>query len=574
MIKAINQIGMMAVCSLLFCAAASAASGPATQLILAAGDNQTAPGGTRVQGVVCVLARDANNSPVSGVIVTWGSITGGGGLTGPTEATDSSGVATLGGWTLGPAAGTNTITATSDGLPSVTFTAVATSALSADNLVIQWNNQLLLVFQNGAIAPTVAARALAELHTSIFDAWSAYDAKAVGTQLSGTLRRPQAEWTDANKNIAISYAAYRTLVDLFPSAKSQFNQLMSALQLDPANTTVDTTTPAGIGNVAAAANLAYRHGDGSNQLGDLNPGAYSDYTSFTPVNDVNTLNDPSKWQPLPLPNGGSQTFTTPHWGLVKPFALPASSDRKKLLPKAPATNGSKAFEKQAQELLDLSAALDDHAKTLGAYWIDKAGTVTPPGHWFQFAQVVSRRDKHTLDDDAKLFFEMGNAMLDVSIEVWDCKRHYESVRPITAIRYLFKSKPVSAWAGPNLGTQVISGDTFQSYIPTPSFPEHVSGHSTFSAAGAQILSSYTKSPAFNHSVTIPAGFTSIELNVPAQPLTFTWPKFVDAANDAGLSRRIGGIHFKDADLQGRVLGKKIAQLAYRKAQEYISGKVK
>ena len=53
---------------------------------------------------------------------------------------------------------------------------------------------------------------------------------------------------------------------------------MNSLGYDPANTTEDTSTAAGVGNVAAAAVLDFRHKDGSNQLGDLNPGAYSDYT--------------------------------------------------------------------------------------------------------------------------------------------------------------------------------------------------------------------------------------------------------------------------------------------------------
>jgi hypothetical protein len=60
-----------------------------------------------------------------------------------------------------------------------------------------------------------------------------------------------------------------------------FDPLMASLAYDPANTTTDTTTPAGVGNVACAAVLEYRHHDGSNQLGDEpggQPGvAYSDY---------------------------------------------------------------------------------------------------------------------------------------------------------------------------------------------------------------------------------------------------------------------------------------------------------
>lgn len=553
----------------------AAAAGTPTQMILAAGDKQTAPAGTRVTNIVCVLVLDAANKPVPGVIVTWGDVTGGGSLLGATEPTDATGIATLGGWILGPAAGANTTTATSPGLPSVTFTATATAPLPPDNVVVQWNDQMLLAFQLSNTAPTVAARALGVLHTSIFDAWAAYDEKAVGTRLGGTLRRPAAERTEANKNAAISYAAYRTLLDLFPAQKDSYDALMASLNLDPANTSEDPATPAGIGNLASAANIAFRHTDGSNQRGDLNPGAYSDYTSYMPVNDVATINDPNCWQPLLQPNGQPQVFTTPHWGLVKTFAIGDDTpQRKRIFPKPPKKVPVKAYTTQAQEILDLSAALDDRTKTIGAYWIDKAFTVTPPGHWALFAQFVSRRDRHTVDDDVKMFFALGNAELDASVEVWDIKRRYDSVRPISAIHYLFKGKNVNAWAGPGLGTQSILGENWKTYIATPPFAEYISGHSTFSATGAEVLHKFTKSTKFGMTVTVPPGFTTIEANVPAQPVTFFWKTFLDAAGDAGMSRRYGGIHFKDGDLQARAIGKTIGGLAFKKAQQYITGKVK
>ncbi len=72
------------------------AAGAPTQLLIAAGDNQTTPAGTRVPGVVCVQVRDANNVPVPGINVTWGAVTGGGSLTNPVETTNSIGIATLG----------------------------------------------------------------------------------------------------------------------------------------------------------------------------------------------------------------------------------------------------------------------------------------------------------------------------------------------------------------------------------------------------------------------------------------------------------------------------------------------
>ena len=81
------------------------------------------------------------------------------------------------------------------------------------------------------------------------------------------------ERTLANKQKAISYAAYRALVDLFPIDQSSvYIPLMQSFGYDPNDNSTDSTTPTGIGNVACAAVLSFRHHDGSNQLGDLAPG--------------------------------------------------------------------------------------------------------------------------------------------------------------------------------------------------------------------------------------------------------------------------------------------------------------
>jgi len=119
-------------------------------------------------------------------------------------------------------------------------------------------------------APPVVARALAIVHTCIYDAWAAYDERAVGTQLAGALRRPASERTLANKKQAISYAAYRALVDVLPvDINSAYIPLMKQLGYDTNDNSTDIEIPAGIGNVACAAELEYRHHDKSNQLGDL-----------------------------------------------------------------------------------------------------------------------------------------------------------------------------------------------------------------------------------------------------------------------------------------------------------------
>jgi hypothetical protein len=172
----------------------------------------------------------------------------------------------------------------------------------------------------------------------------------------------------------------------------------------------------------------------------------------------------------------------------------------------------------------------------------------------------------------KLFFALGNAMLDTSIAVWECKRFYDYVRPVSAVRFLYEGKPVRAWGGPYEGTQIISGDQFQSYIRTPAFAEYVSGHSAFSRAAATILKAFTGSDGFDGSVTLLAGSSRIEPGaVPAEEITLSWATFTDAADQAGLSRRYGGIHFEQGDLQGRNLGLQIGTKVWAKAGTFFKG---
>ena len=109
-------------------------------------------------------------------------------------------------------------------------------------------------------------------------------------------------------------------------------------------------------------------------------------------------------------------------------------------------------------------------------------------------------------------------------------------------------------------------------LVTPNFPEYVSGHSTFSAAGAEILRLFTESDDFGASVRFSAGSSKFEAGaVPARDVTVRWETFSEAANQAGLSRRYGGIHFEQGDVDARVAGRLVAKQAWVKAQSYISG---
>ncbi|MDQ6659449.1 MAG: vanadium-dependent haloperoxidase, partial [Chloroflexota bacterium] len=187
------------------------------------------------------------------------------------------------------------------------------------------------------------------------------------------------------------------------------------------------------------------------------------------------------------------------------------------------------------------------------------------------------KDKHALSDDVMLFFALSNAVFDAGIACWDAKRAFDYVRPITAVHYLYAGQPLTCWGGVGKGTITMSdGANFLPYqeanVVTPGFPEYVSGHSTFSAAGAYILQQATGSDSFGNSFTAAPGSSQIEPGyAPTTSVTLSWPTFSAAAAEAGVSRRYGGIHFQQGDLDGRTLGQQVATQAGTKALAYIQG---
>ncbi len=453
---------------------------------------------------------------------------------------------------------------------------VSARGFAADTIVVQWNDVLLHSVRLSKLGPPMVARAIGIVHTCGFDAWAAYDSVAVGTRLGASLRRPAVERTATNKQKAFSFAEYRCLLDLFPGQTDYIRSQMAAFGYDPDDASTDTTTPQGVGNVAAGAVTQFRHHDGSNQLGDLHPGAYSDYTGYQPVNDPDHINDPNRWQPIRFSDGQGgfvvPGYIGPQWGNVIPFALDPSSQFRP----GPAEQWPHGgYVAQAEHVLQLNAHLDDQQKMIAEYWADGPHSELPPGHWTLFAEFVSRRDQHTFDQDVQLFFEVGNAVFDAGIAVWECKRIYDSERPITAIHFLKAGKKILATV-PFQGKQVINGEDWLPYQPltfiTPPFPEYISGHSGFSAAAAEILKRFTGGDDFGGSVTLPAGSSRVEPGLtPQTDITLSWATFSEAAEQAGISRRYGGIHFEEGDLRARILGRQVGGVVWDKAQSYIQG---
>lgn len=463
---------------------------------------------------------------------------------------------------------------------------------SKKTIIVEWNQQLLEAVRHAAIGPPMVARALAVAHTCMYDAWAAYDERAMGTLSGDRLRRPAAERTMANKTIAISYAAYRAALDLFPAAKPALDDFMKSRGYDPANPAISIKAAAEVGNAACAAVLTFRQNDGSNESGEMakNRKPYADYTGYVAINEAGPtpgdflkVQDPDRFQPLyyaPNVRPLYPPFVGAQWFKVLPFAGPYEGEISRVLSEVPlARSGFKEYQTQAEELLEISAGLTDEKKMIVEYWADGPNSELPPGHWCLFAQFVSMRDNHTLDEDTKMFFVLTNALMDAGIAAWQEKRSADSVRPITAVHYLFHGKTIQAWGGPGKGTISMDGSVWlpyqPAYLPTPPFPEYPSGHSTFSAAAARILQLWTGSDKFDDQFIFEPGSSRVEPGItPKTPITLRWPTFSFAANQAGMSRRYGGIHFKSGDLAGRMLGCLVAEKVWLRGQNYFGAPAK
>jgi hypothetical protein len=536
---------------------------------------------------------------------------------------------------------------------------------SKQSVASQWVSEILdAVATPGAgsfLGPTGASRAYSMLGTAMYDAWSAYEYRPVSTLYADglidfDLQRPLIENTQANKETAISYAAFRVLNDVFSDSGLQgnFAAQMSSLGFDPNNTSTDLTTAAGIGNFVAQQLLDFRHQDGSNQLNN-----YADTTGFVPTNTVDNIINIEAWTPENVPIDtapGDPDFQRtqnplhPQWGGITPFALDSGNQFR---PPAPepflldpnatvdlvngtitrADNTVVAIDKnligtdinpnfiaQAQQVIDFSASLSPAGETgvptevtadglpggkvegetrklIAEFWEDGGGTPFPPGTWMLFGQKVAEQVNPDLDKDIGLFFNLGNAVFDAGVATWEAKYFYDYTRPVRAIRELGRLGLIGedpdddgiytifAWGGPEQGTIEIPVTEFLTYQtpgqdPSPPFAEYTSGHSSFSAAAAEVLKLYTGSDDFilgdgtqGLTVTFAPGSSRFEpgFTPMTETIDLSWLTFSEAADEAGISRLYGGIHFEDGDLNSRALGRSVGQTVFARTAFLMNG---
>jgi PAP2 superfamily/Domain of unknown function (DUF4114) len=377
------------------------------------------------------------------------------------------------------------------------------------NAVLGWNQAALDAIKTEKTNPPIASRNLAILETAVFDAVNGltafYDAYKFdnGTDPS------------ASVEAAASQAAYRVLTELYPNQKATFDGILNGYLQDlPKGDFV--TKGLAYGKAVAEAALASRANDGSKTV--------VPYTVSTEI---------GKWQPT----SAVTSPLLPQWGKVTPFALESGSQFR---PDAPPVLTSTEYAKDFNLTKDLGS-LNSTTRTadqteVAKFWADGGGTYTPPGHWNSIATQLLSQNNASLVESAHTLGVLSITLADAAIACWDAKYTYDAWRPVTAIRQAALD-----------GNSATTADaTWQPLIATPPFPEYTSGHSTFSSAAATVLTELMGNN---------VSFTTSSIGLPGVNRSFT--SFQQAAQEAGISRIYGGIHFLSANTSGLECGEQI-----------------
>jgi hypothetical protein len=309
----------------------------------------------------------------------------------------------------------------------------------------------------------------------------------------------------------VAEAADTVLDYLYPAQAATFDaQLGAALAAIPDGQS--KTDGIALGQQVAQEIIALRANDGS---------------SNTVTDNGSTA--VAQWQPTAP---GYATAVTPQWANVTPFALESSGQ---FLPPPPPALDSAAYAAAVNETESLGAG-NSTTRTadqtqIALYW------------WNSIADQVAQSAGDSMAEDAQLLAELNVAEADAAIAAWNSKYTYNAWRPITAIQ--------NANEIGNPG--ITQNPTWTPLITTPPFPEYVAGHPTFSAAAAQVLDSFFGS---NYA------FSYTDPSLGRTPgVTRSFTSFDEAAQEAGMSRIYGGIHFSFSIDAGFTLGQQVGDWA-------------
>ena len=402
------------------------------------------------------------------------------------------------------------------------------------------------------VAPPVMARDGAILHTAIYEAVNALSDNPNGSSLNNLPDLPQG----ASQEAAAVGAAYTVLSELFVEQKrDSSNNTLSEAFLTQQQDTFNRQRKYSLAQIDGSSQAERTGFDFGVEIAETilqdrsNDGAAFAQVPYEPGNAAGDYREFVEERQNP---DNQVTALLPEWGRVIPFAIDSTA---RFRPEGPPAFSSTNYAEEIEEVR-LHGGLEDTDVTtvertedeteIALFWsYDRADTFRPPGQWNEIAQeaVLSQEDINSVEDNALLFAQLNIAMADAGIVAWDAKYASEQLRPITAIR--------NADSDNNPNTQV--DPDWEPLLPTPNFPDYISGHSAFGGAAAGVLEDF-----FGE---------DMELEISSQELpgvtrTFTGmgdrSSFEQAAIENADSRLYGGVHVDISNGDGVRSGLEVA----------------
>ena len=257
-----------------------------------------------------------------------------------------------------------------------------------------------------------------------------------------------------------------------------------------------------------------------------------------------------KWIPTPP---AYMAAVEPYWGQMRPMIMDSASQFKPSAPPPYMADTSGIFYRQVMEVYSTGRSLSKEQRDIALFWdcnpffVNTSGhlvfatkKLSPGGHWISIAAIACRKTGKDIAETAKVYMLTSLALYDGFISCWDEKFRSNFIRPETVINSMVD-------------------ENWRPLLQTPPFPEYTSGHSVISTSAAFVLSSLFGEE-FGY-----IDSTETSYGLPTRDFT----SFNQAANEAAISRLYGGIHFREAIVNGQEQGRRIGGLIVQQLQEII-----
>jgi hypothetical protein len=400
-----------------------------------------------------------------------------------------------------------------------------TADMAATGVMSTWYRLVLeLVRHTPTQSPPVASRAFAYLGIAAYEsvAGGSDGLVSLAGQVNGLTpvpaRDPGAAYDEA---VVLQAALAASVRDFFsntgPTGQRALDAVERTLSAEVAEGLPEDVVTRSVaqGRAVAAHVLAWSQDDGGAVI--VNMGFPQAYTP---------RQGPEFWVPTSAVRQ-QQAPLLPDWGRNRTFAMPDGAACPLPPPPAYSEQPGSAFHAEAMEVYEVTRALTPEQRAIARFWSDDPMlSPTPPGHWISIGRYLLLDTDAGIERWVDVMARLGIAQADAFIGCWNAKFRYDLLRPVTYIRRVIDQ-------------------TWEPLLITPPFPEYPSGHSTQSGASAEVLTAlFGEEFAFEDTTHVADG-------LPGR----SFPSFRAAADEAGISRLYGGIHFRAAIERGLEQGR-------------------